>query len=150
MKEKNRGKKKAWCATSGNRTRVDRVGGGHSTTEPRSLACKSLWNCFILILSQWFSTFMEAQTVDWSDPKICLPLKTKYEACFDPWYRDKFLNGDKTLPCPDIWKDYQECITVPHSMLQTILFLMFRSICRLLTSPICEGVIQANGRDGKL
>ncbi|KAJ2375273.1 Mitochondrial distribution and morphology protein 35 [Coemansia sp. RSA 2607] len=40
----------------------------------------------------------------------CTPLKHKYDACFTNWYSKKFINGERTNDCADLFKEYQACI----------------------------------------
>lgn len=42
----------------------------------------------------------------------CQQLKRAYDECFNDWFANKFLNGDKNEPCPDLFKKYQECVKV--------------------------------------
>ncbi|OMJ28849.1 TP53-regulated inhibitor of apoptosis 1-B [Smittium culicis] len=40
----------------------------------------------------------------------CTELKKKYDNCFNHWYTEKFLKGEKTDDCQDLFKQYRECI----------------------------------------
>ncbi|ORX69619.1 hypothetical protein DL89DRAFT_223883 [Linderina pennispora] len=40
----------------------------------------------------------------------CTPLKHEYDACFNKWYSEKFLNGDSTNECLAVFKKYQACV----------------------------------------
>lgn len=44
----------------------------------------------------------------------CTPLKTKYEECFNAWFRDSFLKGrsDHDETCGRLFLDYQKCVKV--------------------------------------
>ncbi|KAJ2854171.1 Mitochondrial distribution and morphology protein 35, partial [Coemansia erecta] len=40
----------------------------------------------------------------------CTPLKHQYDACFTKWYSGKFLNGERSNDCAEVFKKYQQCI----------------------------------------
>ncbi|GAA5816712.1 hypothetical protein MFLAVUS_010244 [Mucor flavus] len=40
----------------------------------------------------------------------CTDLKLKYDSCFNKWYSEKFLKGDTTSECEDLFKDYRACV----------------------------------------
>lgn len=40
----------------------------------------------------------------------CAPEKTKYDRCFNSWYRYSFLQGNMTNACDDYFEDYKACI----------------------------------------
>ncbi|KAI7872950.1 mitochondrial distribution/morphology family 35/apoptosis, partial [Spinellus fusiger] len=42
----------------------------------------------------------------------CTELKHKYDACFNKWYSEKFLKGDTTPDCEELFKDYRACVMV--------------------------------------
>ncbi|KAI8393822.1 mitochondrial distribution/morphology family 35/apoptosis [Radiomyces spectabilis] len=42
----------------------------------------------------------------------CTELKQKYDNCFNKWYSEKFLKGDTTPECEDLFKDYRACVMV--------------------------------------
>ena len=42
----------------------------------------------------------------------CLVHKQKYDACFNSWFKDKFLKGVKGDSCAGIFKAYQRCVKV--------------------------------------
>ena len=42
----------------------------------------------------------------------CLVHKQKYDACFNSWFKDKFLKGVKGDSCAGIFKAYQQCVKV--------------------------------------
>jgi TRIAP1/MDM35 family protein len=44
--------------------------------------------------------------------KDCQELKEKYDACFNEWFKEKFLKGAKEDVCAPIFKDYQACVKV--------------------------------------
>jgi hypothetical protein len=42
----------------------------------------------------------------------CTELKQRYDTCFNKWYSEKFLKGDTTPECEDLFKDYRACVMV--------------------------------------
>lgn len=42
----------------------------------------------------------------------CTELKQKYEACFNKWYSEKFLKGDKNDECEPLFRQYKACLDV--------------------------------------
>lgn len=42
----------------------------------------------------------------------CTELKQKYDTCFNKWYSEKFLKGDTTPECEELFKDYRACVMV--------------------------------------
>ncbi|PVU98924.1 hypothetical protein BB559_001136 [Furculomyces boomerangus] len=40
----------------------------------------------------------------------CTPLKKEYDDCFNKWYSEKFLKGEKTDDCQELFKKYRICI----------------------------------------
>lgn len=42
----------------------------------------------------------------------CTDLKQRYDTCFNKWYSEKFLKGDTTPECEDLFKDYRACVMV--------------------------------------
>ncbi|KAI8142617.1 hypothetical protein BJV82DRAFT_644970 [Fennellomyces sp. T-0311] len=42
----------------------------------------------------------------------CTELKQKYDNCFNKWYSEKFLKGDTTPECEDLFKDYRACVMI--------------------------------------
>lgn len=41
----------------------------------------------------------------------CQELKVKYDACFNEWFREKFLKGQtKDDSCAELFKNYQQCV----------------------------------------
>jgi len=40
----------------------------------------------------------------------CNELKKTYEACFNQWFSEKFLKGEKEDTCAPIFKVYQDCV----------------------------------------
>ena len=44
----------------------------------------------------------------------CTPLKTKYDECFNAWFRDSFLKGKAghEEACGELFKAYQGCLKV--------------------------------------
>lgn len=50
----------------------------------------------------------------------CTELKQKYDNCFNKWYSEKFLKGDTTPECEDLFKDYRACVMVIKAILQNV------------------------------
>ncbi|XP_042193434.1 TP53-regulated inhibitor of apoptosis 1 isoform X1 [Callorhinchus milii] len=43
----------------------------------------------------------------------CSELKRVYDLCFNRWFAEKFLKGERSgEPCADLFKQYQECVKV--------------------------------------
>lgn len=42
--------------------------------------------------------------------KECNELKMKYEECFNGWFAERFLKGDRQDACNQLFKAYQECV----------------------------------------
>ena len=42
----------------------------------------------------------------------CTVLKQKYDACFNSWFKDRFLKGYKGDSCAGVFKAYQQCVKV--------------------------------------
>lgn len=42
--------------------------------------------------------------------KDCQELKEKYDACFNEWFKERFLKGMKDDACAPLFKDYQACV----------------------------------------
>ncbi|EDO32160.1 predicted protein [Nematostella vectensis] len=41
----------------------------------------------------------------------CNELKREYDACFNVWYTDYFLKGDRqTTPCKEMFEKYRTCV----------------------------------------
>ncbi|XP_055511227.1 TP53-regulated inhibitor of apoptosis 1 [Leucoraja erinacea] len=41
----------------------------------------------------------------------CLELKRVYDLCFNRWFAEKFLKGERSPdPCSELFKLYQECV----------------------------------------
>ncbi|KAJ3332961.1 phosphatidylinositol N-acetylglucosaminyltransferase subunit gpi1 [Blyttiomyces sp. JEL0837] len=40
----------------------------------------------------------------------CSDLKARYDSCFNKWYSEKFLKGQKGEECEDIFKEYKACV----------------------------------------
>ncbi|KAL7747129.1 Mitochondrial distribution and morphology protein 35 [Sorochytrium milnesiophthora] len=40
----------------------------------------------------------------------CTPLKQEYETCFNRWYTEKFLKGDTSTECDELFKKYRACV----------------------------------------
>ncbi|KAG5677916.1 hypothetical protein PVAND_007632 [Polypedilum vanderplanki] len=41
----------------------------------------------------------------------CNELKSKYDQCFNTWFSEKFLKGDKDdTPCKSLFQTYQKCV----------------------------------------
>ncbi|MGH0168307.1 UNVERIFIED_CONTAM: hypothetical protein FKN15_054045 [Acipenser sinensis] len=46
----------------------------------------------------------------------CTELKREYDQCFNRWFAEKFLKGDRSGdPCIEMFKNYQQCVQVPQS-----------------------------------
>ena len=44
---------------------------------------------------------------------VCRNLKEEYDACFNFWFAEKFLKGDKNdSMCSQLLKSYTECVQV--------------------------------------
>lgn len=44
--------------------------------------------------------------------KECTELKQKYETCFNKWYAEGFLKGDRTDICAPLFQEYKKCLDV--------------------------------------
>ncbi len=42
----------------------------------------------------------------------CAELKTAYDTCFNKWYSEKFLKGDVSQDCEDVFRLYKACLSV--------------------------------------
>lgn len=43
----------------------------------------------------------------------CTDLKREYDQCFNRWFAEKFLKGDRSSdPCTEMFKKYQSCVQV--------------------------------------
>lgn len=43
----------------------------------------------------------------------CTELKREYDQCFNRWFAEKFLKGDRGEdPCTELFKKYQSCVQV--------------------------------------
>ncbi|KNE68440.1 hypothetical protein AMAG_13092 [Allomyces macrogynus ATCC 38327] len=42
--------------------------------------------------------------------KNCTPLKHDYDACFNKWYTEKFLKGETTPECTELFEKYRQCV----------------------------------------
>ncbi|KAG9299119.1 hypothetical protein G9A89_020432 [Geosiphon pyriformis] len=40
----------------------------------------------------------------------CNQLKTEYDTCFNKWYSEKFLKGDSTPECEELFQAYRGCV----------------------------------------
>ncbi|KAH6567416.1 hypothetical protein BASA50_011355 [Batrachochytrium salamandrivorans] len=40
----------------------------------------------------------------------CDELKQQYDACFNKWYSEKFLKGDRKPSCDAIFQQYRDCV----------------------------------------
>ncbi|KAI8929055.1 hypothetical protein BC831DRAFT_509516 [Entophlyctis helioformis] len=40
----------------------------------------------------------------------CTEVKDRYDTCFNKWYAEKFLKGDTTPACDELFKQYRECV----------------------------------------
>lgn len=48
----------------------------------------------------------------------CTPLKTKYDECFNKWFRERYLKGetDHDEACGELFEAYQKCVKVDEFM----------------------------------
>ena len=45
----------------------------------------------------------------------CNDLKKSYDACFNSWYTEKFLQGETSSePCRELFESYRACVLVSH------------------------------------
>ncbi|KAG0289024.1 Mitochondrial distribution and morphology protein 35 [Linnemannia gamsii] len=53
----------------------------------------------------------------------CTQIKQEYDGCFNSWYSEKFLKGDATPKCDDLFFKYKECLmkTLEEKKLDTLL-----------------------------
>ncbi|KAF9919764.1 Mitochondrial distribution and morphology protein 35 [Linnemannia zychae] len=53
----------------------------------------------------------------------CTQIKQEYDACFNSWYSEKFLKGNVTPQCDDLFFKYKECLlkTLEEKKLDTLL-----------------------------
>ncbi|KAJ3044096.1 Mitochondrial distribution and morphology protein 35 [Rhizophlyctis rosea] len=42
----------------------------------------------------------------------CTELKRQYDECFNKWYSNKFLQGDTTQDCEEVFKLYKACVWI--------------------------------------
>lgn len=43
----------------------------------------------------------------------CNVMKREYDACFNSWFTDHFLKGDRTKdPCSELFRSYKSCVMV--------------------------------------
>jgi TRIAP1/MDM35 family protein len=42
--------------------------------------------------------------------KDCTELKKSYDTCFHRWYSEKFLKGNVTPECDELFEAYKQCI----------------------------------------
>lgn len=40
----------------------------------------------------------------------CQPMKSKYDRCYNSWYRHSFLKNNMSNACEDYFEDYQACV----------------------------------------
>ncbi|KAJ1971649.1 Mitochondrial distribution and morphology protein 35 [Dimargaris xerosporica] len=40
----------------------------------------------------------------------CTELKHQYESCFNQWYTERYLKGDYTPQCQDLFDKYRQCV----------------------------------------
>lgn len=58
--------------------------------------------------------------------KECNNLKKEYDACFNSWYTDHFLKGDRqTDPCKELFQDYKACVMVGMDIINLLLSLIY-------------------------
>ncbi|KAG0374105.1 MAG: hypothetical protein J3R72DRAFT_372544 [Linnemannia gamsii] len=53
----------------------------------------------------------------------CTQIKQEYDGCFNSWYSEKFLKGDASPQCDDLFFKYKECLmkTLEEKKLDTLL-----------------------------
>ncbi|KAF9966201.1 Mitochondrial distribution and morphology protein 35 [Mortierella alpina] len=53
----------------------------------------------------------------------CTKIKQEYDSCFNAWYSEKFLKGDATPQCDDLFFKYKECLmkTLEEKKLDVVL-----------------------------
>lgn len=44
--------------------------------------------------------------------KKCQEAKEKYDACFNTWFSERYLNGHNEDECQELFKVYQTCVKV--------------------------------------
>lgn len=64
----------------------------------------------------------------------CQELKKAYDECFNDWFSNKFLKGERSEPCPNLFKSYQECVKVFHQFMRNKYKLLHQDMLKLLTS----------------
>lgn len=53
----------------------------------------------------------------------CTDLKREYDQCFNRWFAEKFLKGDRSSdPCTEMFKKYQSCVQVRDNVLHYYLY----------------------------
>lgn len=45
----------------------------------------------------------------------CTELKQKYEQCFNKWYAEGFLRGDREDVCAPLFLEYKKCLDVHYN-----------------------------------
>lgn len=76
-----------------------------------------LWCLMLSCLCPWYNSCyfvtkplcIQQQTMN-SIGKDCNDLKKAYEECFNSWFSDKFLKGDKQDYCDSLFHVYRECV----------------------------------------
>lgn len=48
--------------------------------------------------------------------KECQELKNAYDKCFNEWFSNSFLKGEKKDPCRDVFETYKKCVKVTYSV----------------------------------
>ena len=79
----------------------------------------------------------------------CNELKTKYDACFQVWFSEKFLKGDPSEDmCKPLFIVYRDCVRVRIRITQMILTftvgkqlilneMIFKKVLKCTTRQIC-------------
>lgn len=76
---------------------------------------KTLWLHTLTVLCTFDSvlwTFVLNSDIMNSISEDCQELKTQYDACFNGWFKDKFLKGFTDDACGQIFNSYQHCVKV--------------------------------------
>lgn len=73
----------------------------------------------------------------------CTQIKQEYDGCFNSWYSEKFLKGDATPKCDDLFFKYKECLLVIKRMKRKktpALFFFFSLSMPLLPIAIADAL----------
>lgn len=73
-------------------------------------ACWCENTCFILHVSFLRRLWSFSANMN-SVGEACTELKREYDQCFNRWFAEKFLKGDRSGdPCTETFKKYQRCV----------------------------------------